>query len=74
MLAQPDRPWIDLGAGSTGIKARLSARVTNGAIKADGLDVAVSEQSRRRLDGTIGGGGPLIRLQTTNGAVQIRGK
>jgi Putative adhesin len=57
-----------------GIKARLSARVTNGGITAGGLDVAVSEQSRRRLDGTIGGGGPLIRLQTTNGAVEIRGR
>lgn len=55
------------------VKARLSARVSNGGIKTDGLDVAVSEQSRRRLDGTIGGGGPLIRLQTTNGAVEIRG-
>jgi hypothetical protein len=38
------------------------------------LTVAVAEQSRRRLDGTLGGGGPLIRLETTNGAVQIRGK
>ena len=56
------------------IKARLSARVTNGAISADGLTVAIAEQSRRRLDGTLGGGGPLIRLETTNGAVDIRGK
>jgi len=39
-----------------------------------GWTVAVAEQSRRRLDGTLGGGGPLIRLETTNGAVQIRGK
>jgi len=56
------------------IKARLSARVSNGAITTEGLTVAVAEQSRRRLDGTLGGGGPLIRLETTNGAVQIRGK
>jgi hypothetical protein len=56
------------------ISARLSLRVTNGGITADGLNVDVSEKSRRRLDGTIGGGGPLIKLETTNGPVTIRGK
>jgi len=55
-----------------GVNARLSARVTNGAITQEGFNLAVSEQSRRRLDGTIGSGGPPIRLETTNGAIQIR--
>lgn len=54
------------------IKARLSARVTNGTINQSGLDIAVAEQSRHRLDGTIGGGGPMIKLETTNGLVQIK--
>lgn len=54
--------------------ADLSARVTNGAISNDGLDLKVSEQSRRRLDGTLGSGGPSIKLETTNGAITIRAK
>lgn len=53
--------------------ADLSARVTNGAISNEGLDVQVSEQSRRRLDGKIGAGGPSIRLETTNGAITVKG-
>ncbi len=55
-------------------KARVTASVTNGAITSDGLTLAVSEQSRRRLDATIGGGGPAIKLDTTNGAIRIRGR
>jgi len=54
--------------------AELSARITNGAISNEGLDLKVSEQSRRRLDGTLGTGGPSIRLEATNGAITIRGK
>jgi len=54
--------------------ADLSARITNGAISNEGLDLKVSEQSRRRLDGTLGAGGPSIRLEATNGAITIRGK
>jgi len=55
-------------------KAQVSARVTNGAITTEGLTLSTSEQSRRRLDGTIGGGGPSIRLETTNGAIRLKGK
>lgn len=54
--------------------ADFSARVTNGAIRNEGLDLKVAEQSRRRLDGTLGSGGPSIRLETTNGAITIRGQ
>ena len=54
--------------------ADLSARITNGAISNDGLDLKVSEQSRRRLDGILGTGGPSIKLEATNGAITIRGK
>jgi hypothetical protein len=55
------------------VNAVFSARVTNGSIRHQGLTVAVSEQSRRRLDGTIGRGGPPIKLETTNGEIEIRG-
>ena len=54
--------------------ADLSARITNGAISNDGLDLKVSEQSRRRLDGILGTGGPSIKLEATNGAITIRRK
>jgi len=54
--------------------ADLSARVTNGAILNEGLDLQVSEQSRRRLDGRIGSGGASIRLETTNGAITVKGR
>jgi DUF4097 and DUF4098 domain-containing protein YvlB len=54
------------------LNARLSARVTNGAITTTDLSVAIAEQSRHRLDGTIGTGGPAIKLATTNGAIQIK--
>jgi hypothetical protein len=46
----------------------------NGVVDTDNLDVAASESSRRRLDATVGGGGPEIRLETTNGEVRIVGK
>jgi DUF4097 and DUF4098 domain-containing protein YvlB len=55
-------------------KAHLAARVSNGNISVRGLDVAASEQSRRALEGAIGGGGPLIRTQTTNGSIELRGR
>lgn len=56
------------------IKARLSARVTNGAISSSNISLETSENSRRRLVGTINGGGPEIRVETTNGAVSVHGR
>jgi len=53
--------------------ATLSARVSNGAITHDNLDLAVTESSRRRLDGRLGTGGPSIRVETTNGAIRLIG-
>ncbi len=55
-------------------KARLSVRVTNGGIDTDNLTLETSEQSRKRLTATVNGGGPEVRLETTNGGVSIRGK
>lgn len=55
-------------------KADLSARVTNGAIDFENLELAVKEKSRRRFDASIGGGGPAIKLETTNGAINVRGR
>jgi DUF4097 and DUF4098 domain-containing protein YvlB len=56
-------------------RAQISARVTNGSITTSDLQqLTVAEQSRRRFDATIGGGGPPIRLETTNGSIAIKGR
>lgn len=56
-------------------KARLQARVTNGAIDVDGLSADASpSNTRRRYEATINGGGAPINLETTNGAISVRGK
>jgi hypothetical protein len=53
-------------------RADLSASVTNGGINVSGLNLEVSEQSRRRLEGRLNGGGAKIELRTTNGGIRIR--
>lgn len=55
-------------------KANISARVSNGTIVTKGLNLSATEQSRRRVDASIGGGGPAIRLTTTNGLVELAGR
>jgi putative adhesin len=57
-----------------GTNAQLAASVTNGAINVSGLDLTSSQKSRRRLDASIGDGGPSIRIETTNGSIHVRGK
>ena len=57
-----------------GGKATFAARVTNGAVEAEGLNLQTTEKSHRRLDATLGGGGPEIRLDTTNGMIRIVGR
>ena len=58
----------------TATKATIAARVTNGVIRTENLPVKSSDESRRRLDATIGGGGPDIHLETTNGEIRVVGK
>lgn len=55
-------------------KATIAARVVNGTIRTENLAVQDSDSSRRRLDATIGGGGPDIRLEATNGEIRVVGK
>jgi hypothetical protein len=56
------------------LDADFSARTSNGGIRHDGLTLSVIEQSRRRLDGTLGRGGSPITLQTTNGSIRVRAR
>jgi hypothetical protein len=52
--------------------ARLVARTTNGSIRTDiPVTIEGGTNSRRRLEGTLGKGGPTISLETTNGSITI---
>ena len=57
-------------------KATITARCVNGGVKVEGLDISKEEQSndfekRRRLNGTMNGGGAHVTLSTTNGGIRL---
>ena len=53
-------------------KATINARVVNGGLNTTGLDLELTgEQSRRRLAGTLNGGGAKVSVDTTNGGIRI---
>ncbi|MGQ0735793.1 MAG: hypothetical protein ACT4QD_19330 [Acidobacteriota bacterium] len=53
-------------------KADIAARCVNGGIAVSGLTVEPrGEQTRRRLDATLNGGGARVTLDTVNGGVRI---
>lgn len=53
-------------------KVSVTARVTNGGISTEGLDIqVVGERTRRRLEGTLNGGGTRVTLETTNGGARL---
>jgi hypothetical protein len=54
--------------------ADVSARVTNGSISTGDLGLSLTEESRRRVEGRLGSGGPRVRLETVNGAISVRGR
>jgi hypothetical protein len=58
----------------TDAKASLSANVSNGSISTEGINLSVSDKSRRHLEGTLNGGGTLIRLETTNGSIGVKSR
>jgi Putative adhesin len=58
---------------SDAAKATVVARCVNGGISVDGLAFEKSgENTRRKLDGRLNGGGPTIRVDTVNGAIRFR--
>jgi DUF4097 and DUF4098 domain-containing protein YvlB len=52
-------------------RATISARVANGGIDAKDLRLEQSESTRRRLEARLNGGGPNVRIETTNGGIRI---
>ena len=56
-------------------KATISASVTNGGIDTGGLAIDVTgENSRRRLEGRLNGGGPRVQIEGTNGGISLSGR
>lgn len=55
-------------------RGHLVAGITNGDISVEDLPLASSNKSRTHIEGDINGGGPTIKLGTTNGEIKIRGK
>jgi DUF4097 and DUF4098 domain-containing protein YvlB len=70
---------VSLGTTNGGIKLRLpadaratiTASVANGGIDTSGLQLNSTTSSRRRLEGTLNGGGASVRLEGTNGGIRI---
>ena len=56
------------------VQADLSASCTNGGINVSGLKLETTESTRRRVEGTLNGGGTLIDLRTTNGGIRVRAR
>ena len=57
-------------------KATIAARCVNGGVRVEGLEIAREEQGndferRRRLNGTMNGGGAKVIMNTTNGGVRL---
>lgn len=57
-------------------RATISARAVNGGVRVNDLEIDREEQSsrsesRRRLNGTMNGGGARVNVSTTNGGVRL---
>ncbi|HEX8028697.1 MAG TPA: hypothetical protein VF491_09560 [Vicinamibacterales bacterium] len=57
-------------------KATITARCVNGGVKVEGLEISKEEASndfekRRRLNGTMNGGGAHVTMSTTNGGIRL---
>lgn len=55
-------------------RVSLDASTTNGGIDLDDLPADIRSHSRRHLRAEVNGGGPEIRLTTTNGGIKIAGR
>lgn len=73
---QPDGIRLDTTNGvidlrmPADLKATIAAHWVNGDFEATGL-TPQGEKARRRYDGKLNGGGPLVELNTTNGRIRI---
>jgi DUF4097 and DUF4098 domain-containing protein YvlB len=54
-----------------GLNARVMAKTSNSRISSDFEVRTHGEQDKHRMDGTIGSGGPLLDLTTSNGSIKL---
>jgi hypothetical protein len=82
-LEQVAKDGVELECTNGGIRLRVPreaqanvmARVTNGGVDISNLEFEVTgEQTRRRVEGRLNGGGPRIQLEGTNGGIRVSGK
>jgi DUF4097 and DUF4098 domain-containing protein YvlB len=53
-------------------KADVTARCVNGGISINGLSLEIiGEQTRRKVEGKLNGGGTRVVLDTTNGGIRL---
>ena len=52
-------------------KATISASITNGGIQTIDLPLDAGENSRRRLEARMNGGGPRLEIEGTNGGIRL---
>jgi DUF4097 and DUF4098 domain-containing protein YvlB len=78
--ALPAEGRVDLDTVNGGVtlrmpetsRATINARAVNGGVEVIDLDVVVQgEKTRRRVEGTLNGGGAHVNLSTTNGGVKV---
>ena len=56
-------------------KATISANVTNGGISAGDLQIdAIGDNTRRKLEGHLNGGGPRVQIIGVNGGITLSGR
>jgi hypothetical protein len=56
-------------------RATISASITNGGISAGDLAIeSTGENTRRRLEGRMNGGGGRIQIEGTNGGITLTGR
>ena len=53
------------------VDADVEIRTSNGRITTDDLRITTTRSTRRRVDGTLGDGGPDLRLKTVNGSITL---
>lgn len=54
------------------VAARIDARAGNGSVKSDLTLGRVEREKRNALSGALNGGGPTIRVRTSNGSIRLR--
>src|SRR5207237_791535 len=58
-----------------GAEVTIEPRISNGCINAYGLAIeTIGDQSRRRLEGRLNGGGPRLEIEGTNGGITLNGR